>query len=459
MRERLMALEEAATPIRVAIIGCGWFGSGVVSQIRRAPGMDISVVCDIDGRRAVQVLGQAGYDTGGLVTTSRVAEANDSIRRGAPVATENVDVAIQADVDVVVEVTGNPDAGARHAFEAIMAGKHVVNVTVEADVLVGPLLRQMADRAGLVYSLVYGDQPGNIEELYDWAVSVGFEVVAAGKGTKYLPEYRKGAPDDASLRYGYPPDEVPKSTLNPEKYNSFQDGTASAIEMCAVANMTGLVPDVPGMHTPPASVEEIPSLLIPAEDGGILSRKGVVEVVSCLREDGSDIPNSLPWGVYVVITSDSPYLLSCLRDKGVAMDPSGTYGLMYRPYHLVGMEAPISIAKAFLYGEPTGAPKGMVAEVAAAAKQALEPGDVLGGEGGFTVYGALVEAPYARQRNLLPIGLCAGARVTRRVAEDQMLNYDDVEMLAGGFAHHLRRLQDQVAGFHDTGETGSPDRS
>ena len=446
MRERLMALEEAGTPIRVAIIGCGRFGSMMVAQIRRAPGMAVSVVCDIDGVRAVDVLRQADYDVDDAVTTSNVSEANDAIRRHVPVVTENIDVAVQADVDVVVEVTGNPDVGAKNAFDAIMAGKHVVNVTVEADVLVGPLLKRMADRAGVVYSLVYGDQPGNIEELYDWAVSVGFEVVAAGKGTKYLPEYRKGAPDDALLRYGYTEEEIPKSNLNPEMYNSFLDGTKSAVEMCAVANMTGLVPDVPGMHTPPASVAEIPSLLIPAEDGGILSRKGVVEVVSSLRPDGAEIPNSLRWGVYVVITSDNAYLRSCLRDYGVAMDPSGRYGVMYRPYHLVGMEAPISIAKAFLYGEATGAPREMVAEVAAAAKKTLNPGDVLGGEGGYTVYGSLVEAAQAREGNLLPIGLAAGARVVRKVAEDQMLSYDDVEIPEGGFAYHLRQVQDRAAG-------------
>ena len=445
MRERLMALEEAGTPIRVAIIGCGRFGSMMVAQIRRAPGMAVSIVCDIDGGRAVDVLKQADYDVDDAITTSKISEANDAIRRRLPVVTENVEVAVQADVDVVVEATGNPDVGAKNSFDAIMAGRHVVNVTVEADVLVGPILKRMADRAGVVYSLVYGDQPGIIEELYDWAVSLGFEVVAAGKGTKYLPEYRKGAPDDALLRYGYPPDEIPKSSLNPEMYNSFLDGTKSAIEMCAVANMTGLVPDVPGMHTPPASVEEIPSLLIPAEDGGILSRKGVVEVVSCLRPDGTEIPNSLRWGVYVVITTHNAYLRGCLRDYGVAMDPSGKYGVMYRPYHLVGMEAPISIAKAFLYGEATGAPRAMVAEVAATAKQTLKPGDVLGGEGGYTVYGALVEAAQAREGSLLPIGLCAGARVVRTVADDQMLSYEDVDMPEGGFAYHLRRVQDRAA--------------
>jgi predicted homoserine dehydrogenase-like protein len=441
MREKLMALEEAGKPIRVSIIGCGRFGSMMVAQIRRAPGMAISVVCDTDGQRALDALGQADYDPAKAVTTSSLDDANDAIRSGGLVATDSADTAIQAEVDVVVEATGNPDAGARHCFEAISAGRHVVNVTVEADVLVGPMLKQMADQAGLVYSLVYGDQPAVIEELYDWAVSLGFEVVAAGKGTQYVPEYRKGSPDDALLRYGYKADDD-LTGLNAEMYNSFLDGTKSAVEMCAVANMTGLVPDVPGMHTPPASVEDIPRLLIPKEDGGILSQKGVVEVVSCLREDGSYIQNSLRWGVYVVITSDSPYLQGCLRDYGVATDPTGKYGLMYRPYHLVGMEAPISIARACLYNEATGAPRAMVAEVAAAAKRSLAPGDILGGEGSRTVYGSLVTAPQAQQQRLLPIGFCAGAKVTRPVSEDQLLSYEDVTLPEGGFAYHLRLVQD-----------------
>jgi predicted homoserine dehydrogenase-like protein len=441
MRERLAALQEAGKPIRVSIIGCGRFGSMMVAQIKRAPGMAISVVCDADGQRALDALRLAGYDPGSAVTTSSVDVANDAIRKGGLVVTDSADTAIQADVDVVVEVTGNPDAGARHCFEAISAGKHVVNVTVEADVLVGPMLRQMAEQAGVVYSLVYGDQPSIIEELYDWAVSLGFEVVAAGKGTQYVPEYRKGSPNDALLRYGYKADDD-LSGLNAEMYNSFLDGTKSAVEMCAVANMTGLVPDVPGMHTPPASIEDIPRLLIPKEDGGILTQRGVVEVITCLREDGAPIENSLRWGVYVVITSDSPYLQSCLRDYGVTTDPTGKYAVMYRPYHLVGMEAPISIAKAYLYKEPTGAPRSMVAEVAAGAKRPLEPGEVLGGEGSRTVYGSIVTAAQAQQQRLLPIGFCAGATVTRPVSEDQLLSYEDVKLPEDGFAYHLRLVQD-----------------
>ena len=438
MRERLMALEESGKPIRVSLIGCGRFGSMMVAQIMRAPGMDVAVACDLDRRRAASSLAQAGYDPDEPLTTDRLAEANDAIRQRKPVVTDDAQVAVEANVDVVVEATGRPDAGATHASKAIAAGRHIVMVNVEADALVGPVLKRMADEAGVVYSLAYGDQPALIEELYDWAMSLGFEVVAAGKGTKYLPEYRKGTPDDALLRYGYSTEEVETGGLNPRMYNSFLDGTKSAVEMCAVANMTGLAPDVAGMHFPPAGVEELPGLLSPAEDGGILTRKGVVEVVSSLRRDGSDVRNSLRWGVFVVLTTDSPYLRACLKDYGLAMDPSGKYAAIYRPYHLVGMEAPVSIARAFLYNEPTGSPKAKTGEVVAAAKRPLRPGETLDGEGGFTVYGVLVEAAQASSQGLVPIGLCHDAKVARPITEDQMLRYQDVEMPEGGFASQLR---------------------
>ena len=438
MRERLLALDEAGNPIRVAVLGCGRFGSMMLEQIRRAPGMEVAIACDLDGRKAHAMLGLAGYESAAVVNADQASKAIDAVQRGKVVVTEDATLATDSNVDVVVEATGNPDAGARHAFQAIEAGKHVVMVNVEADVLVGPVLKEMADKAGVVYSLAYGDQPAIIEELYDWAASLGFEVVAAGKGTKYLPEYRQGTPDQALLTYGYSEEEVASSGLNPQMYNSFLDGTKSAIEMCAVANMTGLVPDVPGMHFPPAGVAELPNLLRPASEGGILSRTGVVEVVSSLRRDGSEISDSLRWGVYVVLTTDSSYLRTCLKEYGIAMDESGTYGLMYRPFHLVGMEAPMSIARAALYNEPTGAPKAHVGEVVSVAKRDLRPGDVLDGEGGATVYGALVEAAQASDEDLVAIGFCHGARVTGPVPGGRMLTQADVELPTGGFARRLR---------------------
>lgn len=441
MRERLMALDESGAPIRVAVIGCGRFGSMVISQIFRAPGMELAVACDLDSRRPVRVLNQMGLDYHDVLVTSSVSEANDAVRRRRCVITDSMELVAEVEVDVVVEATGHPDSGADYARQAIAAGRHIIMVNVETDVLVGPELKRQADQAGVVYSLAYGDQPAVIEDIYDWAISVGFDVVAAGKGTKYMPEYRRGTPDDALIRYGYSKKEAASGELNSQMYNSFLDGTKSAVEMCAVANMTGLVPDVPGMHFVPASVDEIPELLAPEVDGGVLSRKGVVEIVSSIREDGTDVPNSLRWGVFVVLTSQNPYLLRCLQEYGVPMDGSGTYGLMYRPYHLVGMETPISIAKAYLYGEPTGAPIAHIGEVVAAARRRLNPGEILDGEGGYTVYGILVEAAQAFAEGLLPIGLCHQARVARTVATDKILEFGDVVLPEGGAALRMRRDQ------------------
>ena len=444
MRDKLFALDENNTPICVAIIGCGRFGSMMVSQIMRAPGMRLSVICDIDIEKAKASLVLSSGGSVDFVTTTTLSKANHEIENGRIVVTEDVDVAIQSNVDVIVEATGNPDVGSRNIFNSIMHGRHVVNVTVEADALVGPFLKKLADKVGVVYSLVYGDQPGNIEELYDWALSNGFEVIAAGKGTRYIPEFRKGNYEQALSRYGIDNDESSASELNPQMYNSFQDGTKSAIEMCAVSNMTGLIPDIPGMHQPSAGIDEMIQILRPIEDGGILKQRGVVEVVSCIRADGSDVPNPMRWGVYVVITTDSDYLLSCLSDYGVIMDDMGKYGLMYRPYHLVGMEAPISIGKAVIYGESTGAPIMSIGEVVAKAKRNLQVGDLLDGEGGNSVFGELVEKKHSVNNCFLPIGLTDKARVIRSVDEDSSLTYDDVT-LPETFVGNLLRLHTDIS--------------
>ena len=444
IRDLLAARDEDGTPIRVAVIGCGRFGSMVIAQLRLAPGMTAAVACDLDLPRAVNALSRERRPRIRPVKTTNLDKANDAIRQGKPVATDDPTVAILSDVDVIVEATGNPNAGAMHAYQAIMADKHVVMVTVEADVLVGPILKTIADRAGVIYTAAYGDQPAIIETMVDWARSTGFDVVAAGKGTRHQDHYRYLTPDDALAEYGLSPDEIESSDLNPRMYNSFLDTTKSSIEMCAVANMTGLVPDVPGMRFPAASVEDIPRLLIPSQDGGILDRPGIVEVVSCLDDTGEDLPNHLRWGVFAVLTSKSDYLRACMKDYGMAMDPSGRYAVMYRPYHLIGMETPVSIARAALLYAPTGAPRSRVCEVVATAKKDLAVGDVLDGEGGYTVHGSIVEAAQADADALVPIGLCHGAVVRQPISQGQMLASPDVHMPESSFASKLRALQNAL---------------
>jgi predicted homoserine dehydrogenase-like protein len=402
-----------------------------------------SVVADVDGARALQALAEAGFPPGVVVRAGTVAQATAAISRGVPALTEDPDILIRSGIDVVVEATGVPEVAARHATEAFRWGKHVVMVSVETDVFVGAVLRRMADRAGVVYSAAYGDQPALIHELVEWATALGFQVVAAGKGTKYLPAYRKGTPRDIWERYGVDPEHC--RGLNPQMYNSFTDGTKSAIEMAAVANMTGLRPDIRGMHFPPAGIEQLPEVLKPAEDGGMLHHSGVVEVVSSLDRAGRSVRNDLRWGVYVVITSSRPYLRRCFAEYGMPVDRSGTYAAMYRPYHLVGMELPISIARAALDREATGAPLPVpVAAVACAAKRPLSPGEVLDGEGGYTVYGLIDDVAVTTRERLLPMGLSRGARLIRAVPEDGLVRLDDVTMETSGPLYSLWQEQTRL---------------
>jgi predicted homoserine dehydrogenase-like protein len=415
----------------------------VICQLATMRGMRPAVVADINGEQGRRALAHAGFSVDAVVRTDSIEGINAAIARGVPVLTEDPRALVQSNIDVVVEATGVPEVGVCSALDAIQHGKHVVMVNVEADVLVGSALRRMADRAGVVYSAAYGDQPALIYELVEWASGIGFEVVAAGKGTKYLPAFRKGTPDDIWDRYGVDPDH--RDGLNPRMYNSFTDGTKSAIEMAAVANMTGLRPDIRGMHFPPAGIDQLAEVLKPAEDGGILSRSGVVEVVSSLDREGRPVPHDLRWGVYVVITSPRPYIRRCFAEYGLPVDRTGTYAAMYRPYHLVGMELPISVVRAALDHQATGTPLPVpVATVACAAKRPLAIGDVLDGEGGYTVYGIIDDAAAARREHLLPMGLSRGPRIVRPVPEDGLVRLDDVSLDTSGALYRLWEQQMQL---------------
>jgi len=438
MRKLLEHLENSQTPINVGLVGCGRFGSMAASQIFRTNGMRLSLVCDINTQSAVKNLANAGIPNDLLNDITLKSPSPQNSNTPYIDITDDFSNLLQANLDVIVESTGNPEVGAYNAFKAIESEKHLIMVNVEADVLVGPILNKLAHSKNVVYSLAFGDQPALIEELYDWALSTGFEVVTAGKGTKYLPEYRKAKPNDAYRRYGYSQNEFKNNKLNPKMYNSFLDGTKSAVEMCSVANMTGMIPDIPGMHFPPASIDDIPSILIPKTDGGILSKSNVVEVISCLNRDGSEISNSLRWGVFIVITTDSKYLRNCIKEYGVPTDSTGKYAVMWRPYHFVGMETPISIAKAHLYKEATGSPQNQTCEVVAKAKNNLFVKEVLEGEGGNNTYGVIVEQKYAADNNLLPIGLCDKAKLIKSVNDDDFIRMDEVELDSSSFAANLR---------------------
>jgi predicted homoserine dehydrogenase-like protein len=411
--------------IRVAQIGAGKFGAMFLHQARLTPGLHVLGIADLSLPRTRQRLASIHWPEEAYAAASR----EEAAHRGATHLTEDA-MALIADprVEVVVECTGDPAAGLRHARHAIAHGKQVVMVNVEADVLAGPLLAREAARAGVVYSMAYGDQPALVCELVDTLRAAGFAVVAAGKGTKYLPHFHASTPATVWRFYGLTEEQARAGGMNPQMFNSFLDGTKSGIEMAAIANATGLAPPEDGLLFPPAGTSELPRLLRPRDEDGVLPRKGMVEVVSSVRRDGTAIPDHLRWGVYAVFEGETEYARRCFSEYGVATDESGRYAALWRPYHFIGLELGVSVASAALRREPTGSPEAWRADVVAVAKRALKAGEVLDGEGGATVWGKCVPAARSRALAALPIGLAHQARLLRDVAEGAIVARADVAL-------------------------------
>jgi predicted homoserine dehydrogenase-like protein len=425
---------EAGEPLRAGLIGAGKFGTMFLSQAQRLHGLHLLGVADLSADRA-----RTALRTAGVPEERFAARTWDEARRsgGMRIVESGAELIAADGLDVVVEATGVPAAGIRHALDAIAHGRQIVMVNVEADALAGPLLAARA--AGVTYSLAYGDQPALICELVDWARCAGFEVVCAGKGTKYLPIYHTSTPDTVWGYYGFSPEMVASGDYNARMFNSFLDGTKSAIEMAAVANATGLLPQDEGLRFPPCGVDDLPRVLRPCEDGGQLSRRGTVEVVSSLERDGRPVFRDLCWGVYVTLAAPSAYVKRCFAEYGLVTDPSGEYTALYRPFHLIGLELAVSVLGAGLRGEATGAPGGFRADVVAVAKRDLAAGETLDGEGGFTVYGALRPAERALAEGGLPIGLAHGVRLRRMVPAGQPVRWQDAAIDDADDTVRLRR--------------------
>ena len=403
---------DRGAPVRAGLIGAGKFGSMFLSQVPAIKGLEVTAIADLDPDRARSACRGVGWEDDRIAST---AFGDD----GAALAARD-------DVDVVIEATGNPRAGIAHARAAIAAGKHVVMVNVEADVLAGPVLAEQARAAGVVYSMAYGDQPALVSEMVDWARATGFHVTAAGKGTKYLPAYHAVTPDDVWTHYGLSSDAARAAGMNPQMFNSFLDGTKSAIEMVAIANACGL--DVPrgGLAFPPCGVDDLAHVLRPREFGGQLERRGMVETISSLERDGRPVFRDLRWGVYVVFEAPNDYAAACFRQYGLPTDSTGRFAAMYKPFHLIGLELSVSVLSAALRGEPTGQARTMRGTVAAVAKRALRAGETLDGEGGYTVWGKA--QPIDVAGDALPIGLADKVTLVRDVAEGSTLRLEDVTL-------------------------------
>ncbi len=433
-------------PIRVGIIGTGKFGGGVVAQISQMRGMEVAVIAEIDITRARHAYTAAGrLPEAALQVANTLGELHETIRSGKRAIVQDGLLVAQCElVDVVVEATGIPEVGARMAYHAILHKKHVIMVNVEADITIGPILRRLADAAGVVYTMVDGDQPGCTMNMIDWARSLGFEIVAAGRGTILYPDDPQGTPDTVPQRFGFSEELIARRTINAKMFNSFRDGTKANVEMTALANAAGLVPDVRGMHEPAVNIEEIAQRFSLQQEGGILSRHGVVELANSVAADGKTLlPNALKMGVFCVIRTDHPFIQEDLQSYYVAPGGNGNNYVLWRPYHLVAVEAPISIMNAVFYGMATGSPLPTpTAECVTVAKRHLEEGETLDGGGGYTVLGHCEKATVARTEGLLPLGLAQGVKLKTDVAAGEAITYDMVELPADSFIGKLRQMQD-----------------
>ena len=437
----LLEKQEKGHIIRVGLIGAGKFGTMFVSQALRTPGIHLVAVADLNPERARRSMSSTGWPEEQI----DAGTMDEALRKSKTFITDSSEELINSSgMDIIIEATGIPAVGIRHALSCIRAGKHVVMVNVEGDALAGPLLAKKAAEAGVIYSLAYGDQPALIAEQVDWARACGLEVVAAGKGTKYLPEYHYSTPDTVWHYYGLTPEEARVGGMNSKMFNSFLDGTKSAIEMAAVANATGLLPPSDGLQFPPCGIGALADILKPAEFGGILEQKGMVEVISSLHRDGSNVPRDLRWGVFVSFEAPTDYVKRCFSEYGLVTDETGRYSALYRPYHLIGLELGISVASIALRKEPTGCASGFRGDVVSIAKKDLSPGEILDGEGGYTVWGKLFPARDSLSKGLLPLGLAQGIKVIREVPKGTPLSWNDVALSLSDDALIIRKEMEKA---------------
>ena len=435
LHQQLLKRQADGNPIRVGLIGAGKFGSMYLSQIPRTPGVHLVGIADLSPAAARTNLARVGWDVARTEATSLDA----AIKNGDTHITEDWKALVShPSIDVVVECTGHPIAAVDHCLEAFAHGKHVVNVTVEAEAFCGPLLARKASEAGVVYSLAYGDQPAMICDLVDWARTCGFPVVAAGRGHKWLPHFCNSTPETVWGYYGLTPEQATRGGLNPKMFNSFLDGSKPAIESTAVSNATGLQVPSNGLLYPPASVEDIPYVTRPISEGGVLEQKGMVEVISSLEADGRKIPYDIRMGVWVTVEAETDYIKNCFEEYNAHTDPSGRYFTLYKRWHLIGLEVGMSVASVALRGEPTGVAVGWNADVVATAKRDLKPGDTLDGEGGYTVWGKLLPSRKSVQMGGVPLGLAHDVKVIRPVPQGQVVTWADVAMDTTTRAYQLR---------------------
>ncbi|HZA19439.1 MAG TPA: oxidoreductase [Actinomycetota bacterium] len=408
-------------PIRVGLVGVGQMGAGIVAQSSHIGGLEIVALADVDTSRVLRAVDHTGAPAPAEIDDPD--KAAQVIDEGGSVVTAHAEMLPTLPLDVVVEATGIPEVGARVGLAAAMARTHLVSMNVEADVTIGRLLRRLFENSGCIYTLATGDEPIAAAELVDFSRTIGLEVIVAGKG-KNNPLRQDATPASVA-------DEARSKNMNPRMLAAFVDGSKTMVEMAALANAIGFVPDIPGMHGPRANAADLTSVFRPKADGGILTRTGVVDYVT-----GDVAP-----GVFAVVRSEDPEIIADLKYLSMG---DGPYFALIRPYHLANLEVPVTIVRVVRDGRPALVPDGHHAEVGATAKRDLEPGDVIEGIGGDEVYGFTWSATEASERGLVPLGLTEGARVSSRVSRGQPLTFDDVEIDESKTLTRAWRMQQSV---------------
>ena len=407
-------LQTRTEPIRVAFIGCGKFVSMFLAQYNQLEKIVIDTIIDINEDQAKKNCLNSG------LTKETISNIN---------FVNSLDQALDRNIEIFIEATGNPIIGTVHAKKIIDKKKHIILVNVEADITCGKYLSDLAFKNNVVCSMAYGDQPSLILEQIEWARLNGFEVTCAGKGTKYHPSFEYSTPDTVWGHYGLTKERAEnESGMNPKMFNSFLCGDKSAIEMCAVSNAADLKCPDNGLTFPAIGVYDIAKTMIPKSEGGVIDYDGQVEVISSIDLDKKDVPHDLRWGVYIVLKAQNEYVKNCFKDYGMVTDPSGNYSAIWRPYHYVGLELAQSIYSVALDNKATGFTKNYNADVAAIAKKDLKIGDKLDGEGGFCARGRLITSQKSKKENILPLGLSDNAIVKKNINKDELIKLSDVEL-------------------------------
>lgn len=424
LNDELAARQAQGKPVRIGLIGAGHMGADLTAQVAQMKGVEVCSVADIDLNRAWDAYRIAGT-SGEIIEANTAANADAAVAAGKRVVVSDYRiVSAMKTIEVMLESTGIPEIGACATLISARNGQYIAMMNVETDVTVGPILNWYAKQKGSLYALAAGDEPAACKELYDFADSLGFTIVAAGKGKNNPLDRRAQPADEFWIK------EAERRGLTPRMLVEFVDGSKTTIEMASLSNASGLVPDIRGMHGPITSREKLNETFALAKDGGVLQKLGVVDYAL-----GDVAP-----GVFVIVATDQPRLREALvlRDMG-----NGPYYTIFRPYHLCSIEAPLTCAMLAIRKQSNMVPLNrLVSEVFAVAKRDLHPGDTLDGIGGATFYCLIDRYETARAERLLPAGLAKGARMIRPKAMDEPITYEDIELYEPSSVLKLRRLQD-----------------